>query len=128
MSPRRRDPATTAEYAARESEASFQARVIALATACGWLVHHTRPARTAAGEWRTPVQGDAGFPDLVLVRPPRLLFVELKAAGRMPTAEQWRWLQALLRVATPIMASGRVDVAAFIWRPGDWNEIEEVLR
>jgi len=33
----------------------------------GWMVAHFRPALTAKG-WRTPMQGDPGFPDLVLAR------------------------------------------------------------
>lgn len=79
------------------TEADCQRAVIVAARYAGWLVHHTRPARSARG-WRTPLTGDPGFPDLVLVsrRPPgRLLVVELKRRPRRPTHEQQAWLDAL---------------------------------
>lgn len=56
----------------------------------GLMVHHCRPARTING-WRTPVQGNPGFPDLVIAGPGGVAFVELKAArGRLsPTQQKW---------------------------------------
>ena len=98
------------------TEASFQKQVIDLAQLCGWLVHAERPARTKDGSWRTPIQGMAGWPDLVLVRE-RVLFVELKSArGTLsPEQEQWR---AVLRTA---------GADARLWRPSDWPEIEATL-
>jgi len=60
-------------------EATFQACVVEVARLAGWRTLHIRPARRADGSWRTPIGGDGkGWPDLTLVRPPRLLFV-----GRM---------------------------------------------
>jgi len=46
----------------------------------GWSWIHHRPARRAHGRWHTPTQGNSGkgFPDIVAVRPPRILFLELK--------------------------------------------------
>src|SRR5262249_16551074 len=92
----------------------------------GWLVMHQRPARTAKG-WRTAIQGDAGFPDLVLVRPgrllrarpPRLLFVELKAKRGRLTDGQRQWMEALVQIPfvevltwTPDdLTSGRIEKA-----------------
>jgi len=79
------------------TEAECQRTIVDAARLAGWLVHHTRPARTVRG-WRTPLEGDAGFPDLVLARrrpPGRLLVVELKRAPRQPTDEQRAWLAAL---------------------------------
>ncbi len=50
----------------KESETNFQLKVIQLARTGGWeLVHAERAARTGKG-WRTPIQGDRGFFDLVL--------------------------------------------------------------
>jgi len=99
-----------------QSESSLQKQVIDLARLHGWLVHHVRPAMTAKG-YRTPLQGDTGFPDCVLLKPPRLLFVELKAEKGRLSDEQTVWLLQL-------KASG---ADARIWRPADWDEIEAVL-
>lgn len=80
----------------------------ALAKLRGWVWYHTHDSR------RSP----AGFPDLVLVRGRRLVFAELKREGEKPTAEQQRWLDALA-------ATGAVE--AYLWRPSDWEEIEQTL-
>ncbi len=99
------------------TEQAFQRQVIALARLHHWRVAHFRPARTAKG-WRTPCQADAaGWPDLVLCRPPRLLFVELKSERGRLSAEQEAWIDALTR-------AGQV---CLLWRPSDWEEIERVL-
>jgi hypothetical protein len=44
------------------SEAELQQNVIDMAHVFGWLVHAERPAMRADGTWRTPIQGDKGFP------------------------------------------------------------------
>jgi hypothetical protein len=100
-------------------EATLQAQVIVLARLQGWLVHHTRPAQNRRGQWGAPIQGDAGFPDLVLVRAGHLIIRELKAEGARPSAEQRVWLEALEGV-------GHIETG--IWRPSDFSEIEQTLR
>jgi VRR-NUC domain-containing protein len=103
------------------SEFELQRAVVEAARLFGWLVAHFRPARTARG-WRTPVAADgAGFPDLVLVKPGRLVFAELKAATGRLSDEQARWLAAL-------GLSERCEV--YVWRPADWLDgtIEARLR
>jgi hypothetical protein len=55
-------------------------QVLELAKICGWRTAHFRPAKTSKG-WRTPVSGDgAGLPDLILVRPPEIVFAESRLA------------------------------------------------
>ena len=104
-----------ADFDAAESESSFQRRVIALARQHGWMVHHTRPALRGSGRWSTPIQGDAGFPDLVLARSGVLWLVELKAAkGRVSEAQQEWW-----RATMPYYR---------LFRPQHWAEIEKLLR
>lgn len=100
-------------------ENCFVAQVIAYAKLRGWRVHHQRPARTADGDWRTAVQGDAGFPDLVLVRLSRVIFVELKAEKGRVSVMQQLWLDALEN-------TGKVSV--HLWRPSAWPAIEEALK
>jgi hypothetical protein len=51
------------------AERDFQARVVALARLTGWRVYHSRPAQYGNGRWHTPLQGDAGLPDLILSDP-----------------------------------------------------------
>ena len=100
----------------RQSEAQFQEAVIEYAQAQGWMVHAERPARSDKG-WRTPVQGDAGFPDLCLGRlrdgKREVRFLELKTEIGKLTESQASWLMCLPN--------------AYLFRPSDWPQIEEVL-
>lgn len=101
----------------RLTEESFLRQILLLARIKGWRSAHFRPARTAHG-WRTPVSGDGkGFPDLVLVKGKKLLFVELKLDRGKTSPEQEQWLRSL--------AAAGVKVA--VWRPRDWNIIVEAL-
>lgn len=96
------------------SEADLQRRIIDTATMLGWLVSHTRPARTSHG-WRTPVTGHRGAPDLLLARGGRCLLVELKSqCGRLGPGQR-DWLEAL-------GAHGR------LWRPADWTQALDDLK
>lgn len=61
----------------------------------------------------------AGFPDEVLVRPPRLVFAELKSDRGKLSAEQEAWLDDLRAVP---------GVEVYLWRPADMDEIAQVLR
>lgn len=87
--------------------------VVAYAQLQGWLVHHCRPARSEKG-YRTPIQGDRGFPDLVLARERRVIFAELKTERGVLSNAQHRWINALYDLV-------------YMWRPSDWPEIEKVL-
>lgn len=100
-------------------ERDFQRAVLDYARLHGWLAVHFRPARTSKG-YRTPIEGDGvGWPDLVLVRPPRLLFAELKTdRGKLSPAQE-RWLDVLGQVP---------GIEVRIWRPRDWERIVETLR
>ncbi len=104
-------------------ERDFQDQVIELAQRTGWRVAHFRPARakdpkTGEETWRTAVQGDGkGFPDLVMLRGPRLLVVELKTDTGKVSVDQAAWLHAF----------GDADVTTRVWRPSDWPAIEAAL-
>lgn len=100
------------------NEKALQNAVVELAKLYGWRVHHTRPAQMPSGKWATPIQGHAGFPDLVLVRPPEILFVELKSAIGRTSPQQDEWLADLT-------ASG---VEVHLWRPRDITTIKERLK
>lgn len=107
---------TAAMQAPNETE--FLRQVTELAEMLGWRTAHFRPARTAHG-WRTPVQGSLGkgFPDLVMLRRDRVLFVELKGHKGVLSAEQAEILALLDQAAE-----------AYCWHPEQLDEIAAVLR
>jgi len=93
--------------------------VLELTKILHWRRAHFRPAMTKHG-WRTPVQADGkGFPDLILVRPPRLVVVELKRDVGNPSVFQEAWLLGF---------RGIPGVEVYVWRPVDWNEIVRILQ
>ncbi len=102
----------------RLSEAQFQRNVVEWAKVYGWQVHGERPGRYSDGRWATMVQGVAGFPDLILVRPPRLVIAELKVAKNKPTLLQNVWLELLALVP---------GVEVHVWRPEQWSTILATL-
>lgn len=91
------------------SERDLTGYVRDVAKTFGWRRYHT---------WLSK-HSPAGFPDEVLVRPPRLVFAELKSARGRLKPEQEAWLEMLRQVP---------GVEVFVWRPGDMEEIVEVLR
>lgn len=93
-------------------EKDFLNHVRQLAELLGWRVYHT---------W-TSLHSPRGLPDLVMVRPPRLIFSELKRSKGKLTPPQEAWIEDLRRV------EGAVEV--YLWRPEHWfaGEIETVLR
>lgn len=111
-----------ASRAARTPEKEWQATLVAALEAFGYVVEHTYPLRTQHG-WRT---GSTlkGKPDLIAVRPPRLLAIECKNEAYKPTPEQVAVLSLyalvpcarswILRPNDPSWA----DVQAWLHRPG----------
>lgn len=96
------------------SEASLQSAIIELAHFEGWIVHHTRPVQIRPGKWTTPIQGDAGFPDLVLAHRDRgTIFAELKTSVGRLSEQQKEWIERLT-------AAG---LEAYVWRPRDIRDI-----
>jgi hypothetical protein len=91
------------------SERDLTAYVRDVARAFNWRRYHT---------WLSK-HSPAGFPDEVLVRPPRLVFAELKSMRGKLSAEQETWLADLREVP---------GVEVYQWRPEDMDAIAEVLR
>lgn len=91
------------------SEDDVLTAIVDYARLRGVLVHHSRPARTSKG-WATPIQGDKGLPDLILVGAHGVLFRELKSATGRPTPEQTAWLDRLKAAGSD----------AAVWRPAEW--------
>lgn len=100
-----------------QTEKQFQQAVVDLARYQNWSVYHTFDSR----------RSDPGFPDLVLVKPPTIIFAELKTEGGKVSRAQDQWLARLARCAGYNPGPPEMRVIAGVWRPQDWVEIEEVL-
>lgn len=86
------------------NEAALQQLLTDAAELNGWLVFHDNDSRRNA----------AGFPDLVLVKPPRVLFLELKSEIGRVRPEQHVWMEALMRSDTIASAIVRPEHADHI--------------
>jgi hypothetical protein len=97
-------------------EAQFKNTVIDIATRYGWFVHHDLPAMNKRGKWATHIQGDAGFPDLVLVNKRGVLvFAELKTDIGIIRKTQEAWLDRLDKSGAIVQ----------VWRP---NQLPVIIR
>lgn len=92
------------------TEKELQAVVLDAARLFGWFTYHTHDSR----------RSNPGFPDLVLARPDRVMFVELKSERGRLTVDQTQWLQVLEKAGQE----------THIWRPQQWLDgtITETLR
>jgi hypothetical protein len=90
------------------TEKALLQAVFAMARDFGWEAYHPLISR-----W-----GASGWPDLTLVKPPRLIFAELKTGRNPVTQQQRKWL-GLLRQCP--------GVEVYLWRPSDMQRIAEVL-
>lgn len=91
------------------TERQWQDQVLKAAQILGWFHYHTYSSKLST----------EGFPDLVLVKHPRMIFAELKNQKGEPTLAQDLWL-AELRLCP--------GVETYLWRPDDWPEVERVLK
>ncbi len=101
-------------------ERDWQATVETLARAHGWKTYHppdNRPVTSRSGS-RYVQNIRAGFPDLVLVRGPRLVAAELKRETEHPTPDQVAWLTALREAGAE----------TYVWRPSDLTTVRTILR
>jgi hypothetical protein len=102
------------------SEDEFQQSIIDLAHVLGYKVHHDRPARQADGSWRTHIQGDTGFPDLVLAHKQkgRVIYIECKSESGKVSPEQQDWLDTLAACE---------NAEVYTSKPSEWEYIKAVL-
>lgn len=90
------------------SEKVWRQQVLQLAKLNGWECYFT---------W-TSIHSPAGFPDLVLCRPPRIVFAELKTERGKVTEAQTKWILTL----------GLCPVEVYVWRPRDFDVVAAILR
>ena len=93
------------------SERDLLRHVRAIAEVLGWRVFHC---------WNS-LHSPAGMPDLILCRPPRLIFMELKSDKGKVTAAQQAWLDDLAQIP---------GIETMVVRPLFWyaGQVEELLR
>jgi hypothetical protein len=92
------------------TEAQWQNAIVKAAERCGFVCYHTRFS----------VASSPGFPDLVCVKPPRVLFVELKTVRGRVSKHQQVWLDLL---------GDCRGVEVYLWRPSDdWDDISAILQ
>ena len=109
----------------QQHERAFQQQVMDLARLNGWEVRHIHDSRREVVDQKRGrlLVGDAdaaGLPDLIMVRPPVVLFAELKRR-RAEASEAQVFFLGLLAGCGP-------NVLVRLWRPADWPEIETTLR
>jgi hypothetical protein len=89
------------------SEAQFQWEIVKLARRHGWAAHHHFDSR----------KSEVGWPDLVLIRGPKIIFRELKVRGNTLSAAQANWIDLLIIAGQD----------AAVWTERDWPAIENIL-
>jgi len=116
-------------------ELDYEATILTTAKMAGWRRHGERAAQSKKG-WRTPIKGEAGWPDLFLVRGPEAIAAELKVirAGNLPTSDQIEWLECLAAVpgitALVLWLPRELDLfnTALFKRPFVWRDWKMTLR
>jgi hypothetical protein len=105
------------------NERDFQQQVLDLARLYQWAAYHTFDSRRSA----------VGFPDLVLVRAPEIIFAELKAEKGRLSPEQREWIAALGLVEEAIAQRTPEHLIrdrlfeVNVWRPSDFDAINRRL-
>jgi VRR-NUC domain len=95
-------------------EKGWQGTVEDVLKVYGWLYYHAPDNRPINGRIQNV---KAGFPDLIAVRGPRHLAIELKRETGKTTPEQDTWLAAF----------AEAGAECYVWRPSDHAEVLRVL-
>jgi len=103
------------------SEKVYQGQITELAERYGWEWRHFKDSRKAVKSGnKTFLVGDPeakGWPDLVLIRVPELLIIEVKKELGKTTPEQDHWLGLL----------DACGVETMVARPSDFDEVARRL-
>lgn len=90
------------------SEREFMAQVVEYARLMGWAVYHTWNSR----------HSESGFPDIVALRGPRIVVIELKTEKGHLSRPQTDWLDAFQAAS----------VETHCFRPSQWAEVVTCLQ
>ena len=93
-------------------------QLMAEAGKAGWYAYHTYDSR----------RSKAGFPDVVLMKPPRMILIELKGPRGHASSDQ-KMVMQLARECTHIHAgfvwpAGLSDLLAGLWKPDEFWPIK----
>ena len=91
------------------TEKDVERHVVDAAKQFGWARYHTHRSDYSP----------AGWPDEVLVRPPRMVIAELKGRKKDPSPKQQEWINLLRQIP---------GLEVHVWRPDDLDEIDRILR
>ena len=101
------------------SEKVFRQQVMNAARSLDWWVYFT---------WSS-LNSPRGFPDLVMLNPPRVVFAELKTTkGKASTwkiMKSGRWAPGQVEWLETLRQCPGVET--YLWTPRDWDEINRVL-
>jgi hypothetical protein len=99
------------------TEIEWQLKVSHFAEQAGWVWFHV-PRSRVGKVWLTRARGPLakGWPDLLLIRGPRIIGAELKTEKGQMRPDQER-VGDLLRTAMEV----------YTWRPSDWPEVQRIL-
>jgi Holliday junction resolvase len=102
------------------SEAQWMVTIGDALDLTGWAWIHHRPAHRKHGKWTTPTQGNSskGFPDIVAVRSPRVLWIEVKTNAGRAIPEQKQWVESLRS------SDQEAHVLHF---PRDWHRFDALI-
>jgi hypothetical protein len=99
-------------------EDEWVAAVGDLLDAFGWRWHDTYPTRRTLGRWSSE-DAARGIPDLIAMRPPRVVFIETKTESGRLRPEQESWIEGL-------RLSGQE--AYVVTLPGDYVFLQDLLQ
>ncbi len=103
------------------TETELSDSIINAARDLGWLAYHSHRSE----------RSEPGYPDLTLVRPPRVIFAELKVGkGRLTRPRLNKGKTRLLPGQTTWKAALELcpGVEYYLWMPEDLDAIYEVLK
>lgn len=117
----------------RAKELECERTILDAAQIAGWRRHGERAAMGKTKGYRTPIKGEAGWPDLVLARRGQFVVAELKRDPNEPTDEQVAWLTILDNrphvVALVLWVPDEMDAfnTRLFNRPFAWRPLEQTI-
>jgi hypothetical protein len=114
--------ASRARMARAMTEDELLVAITEAATLLGWRWHHVRRSDRAIQ------QGHQGFPDLVLARAGRVLFLELKRHDGTVAPWQQDWIEAVRGAGDRALTGAGGWVDALVVRPVDLDAILRELQ